>query len=303
MHSVMYNVLTYGVKIANVKGIFKLNRDELEEFIKEKRKEKVLLPSEKVHKKYAISCKKVCENNCYKISSLEKKSKKKVLYIHGGGYVLEADSLEWGMAYSIVKETNATVYFPRYPLAPEHNCTEAFDMLTEIYVNLLRTTLPENIIIIGDSAGGGIALSFAMEIKKKEYPQPSNIILISPVMELSSKSPGNEDYVDYLEKRDPMISLEALDIICDWWRGEYDKTDYHVSPRFGDITGLAPITIFSSKSEVLNVFVKMFLKDAKSQGVEVEYHEKKDMIHCWVLSPIKESLDDRERVFELIRGW
>lgn len=303
MHSLKYNVLKCGVKIANVKGLFKLKEDELRAFAEEKRKGKVLLPSKKMCKKFAITSRKVGGNTCYKIASLEKKSKKKVLYIHGGGYILEADSLEWGMAYDIVKETKATVYFPRYPLAPEHNCLETFDMLNEIYTNIVKSTEAENVTIIGDSAGGGIALSLAMEIKKRGLPQPANIILISPVMELSSKAVGKEDHIEYLEKQDPMISLEGLDIICDWWRGDLDKSDYRVSPRFGDIKDLAPITIFSSKDEVLNVFVKLFMQDAKKQGIEVELHEKKEMIHCWVLSPFKEAMEERERVMELIRGW
>ena len=110
---------------------------------------------------FTIDITQVCGRNVYAISPKGKKSGKYVLFLHGGGYINNIFYQHWKFIAQIIRETNCTFIVPDYPLAPAVNYKEAFAMLDAIYSALLSTTNAANIILMGDSAGGGLALAFA----------------------------------------------------------------------------------------------------------------------------------------------
>ena len=85
-------------------------------------------------------------------------SDKYILYLHGGAYVMEATYKHWQFLEEIVDRTGMTLVLPDYPLTPRNTYKEAFDMIEPIYIDLIDKVGKEKVILMGDSAGGGMAL-------------------------------------------------------------------------------------------------------------------------------------------------
>jgi len=105
---------------------------------------------------------------------------KKILYLHGGGYVLSGGPAQFAFVEYLMQQTGAEVWFPEYPLAPEHSCMDALRMTTELYRLMLKESPAEEIVVMGDSAGGGLSLTSTMYFRENKLPLPNNLILISP---------------------------------------------------------------------------------------------------------------------------
>lgn len=148
-----------------------------------------------------------------------------ILYLHGGAYINDASVYQWKFCDKIVQETNAEVIFPIYPLAPNHTWAETYDLLTEVYQDILNDT-DAPVIIMGDSAGGGLAVSFCEYLSEMNLEQPDKMILLSPWMDVSMSNPAAADY----EASDPMLSAYGLIEMGKCWAGELELTDYRVSP-------------------------------------------------------------------------
>jgi acetyl esterase/lipase len=93
---------------------------------------------------------------------------------------------------------------------------------------------------MGDSAGGGFALALAQALLEKELPQPGNIILISPWLDITMTNPE----IPAFEEKDPMLAVYGLAEIGKVYAGNTDPGHYMLSPINGPVVGLAPITLF-----------------------------------------------------------
>ena len=100
-----------------------------------------------------------------------------VIYLHGGIYVNEIKLPHIIFCDKLAKEINATVFTPIYPLAPNHTYEETYEIVEKLYDYLLTMNKP--IIIMGDSAGGGLSATFCEYLAAKDMPQPQNLILLS----------------------------------------------------------------------------------------------------------------------------
>ena len=104
----------------------------------------------------------------------DKKSKNTILFMHGGAYVNEINYQHFLYCYLLSKKLDAYVLAPVYPLAPLHDVNESIEKITELYKSLID--LNTNLILMGDSAGGGFILSFSQYIKTINLTQPDHII-------------------------------------------------------------------------------------------------------------------------------
>ena len=90
-----------------------------------------------------------------------------ILYFHGGSYMAEIAQEHWSFLEKIINNTGATVILPDYPLSPKHNYKDVFDMVVPLYNEIVSKINLENFVVMGDSAGGGLAL--ALEEKMQTY--------------------------------------------------------------------------------------------------------------------------------------
>ena len=103
-----------------------------------------------------------------------------ILYFHGGAYVAEATERHWDFIENMVKDTGATVVLPDYPLTPKYNYKDVFKMVIPLYKEIIDRVDSNNLILMGDSAGGGLGLALEEKISEELLPLPTKTILISP---------------------------------------------------------------------------------------------------------------------------
>jgi acetyl esterase/lipase len=206
-------------------------------------------------------------------------SKKHILFLHGGGFVYEIISFHWKFLAKLAGELNCTITIPIYHLAPKHQYQEAFDLLLPVYQELTARVSPKDMVLMGDSAGGGMALALALLLKEKKLPQPANIILISPHIDIAL----NDPLIQEIEKYDPILAAPGGREVGRMWAGAADPKNYLVSPIYGVHEGLGKISIFIGTHDILMPDCRRFKKIAAEKGIALNYYEYPNMIHDWPL--------------------
>ena len=218
-----------------------------------------------------------------------------ILYLHGGAYINDANSNYFKVCDKLAQKMNAEVIFPIYPLAPNHTWEETFSLLTDIYEDKLNNSeIP--VIIMGDSAGGGLSVAFCEYLAELGLSQPDKMILFSPWMDISMSNPEAADY----EAVDPMLSAYGLVEMGKCWAGDLDIKDYKVSPIFGDISSLQNVYLFVGTREIFYPDVTEFYEMLKEQGVSSELYIGEGMNHVYTLYPIPEAEEALEQVCEIL---
>jgi len=201
-----------------------------------------------------------------------------VLYLHGGAYVNDASNMYFKFCDRLAQQVNAQVVFPIYPLAPNHTWEETFTLLTEIYQGRLNeASVP--VIVMGDSAGGGLSVAFCEYLTEIGLLQPDKIILFSPWMDVSMSNAEAAAYED----SDPMLSAYGLVEMGRYWAGELDLKDYRVSPIFGDISVLKNVSLFVGTREIFYPDVTSFYNLLQEQGVASRLYIGEGMNHVYPL--------------------
>lgn len=203
-----------------------------------------------------------------------------ILYIHGGAYVNELNYQHLLYCLKLSRKLDAYVLLPVYPLAPLHKAGETFELFVPLYEKL---RLRDNLTLMGDSAGGGFALSFAQYLKTIGLPQPNRIITFSPWVDISMGNPP------YDSENDPILGEIGLKEIGKSWAGNFDVNDYHVSPIYGDNKGLAKTLIFAGTNEIFYKDIKKYVEKLKEDEVNVKFIEGDGLFHIYPLFPMPEA--------------
>lgn len=214
-----------------------------------------------------------------------------ILFIHGGAYINELNYQHLLYCSLLSRKLNAHVLAPVYPLAPEHNASEAYDVITDLYRRVISR---DNLTLMGDSAGGGFVFSFCQYLKTVGLPQPKRIIAFSPWVDISM---GNSPYDS---KNDPILGETGLREIGRSWAGDLDPCDYRVSPLFGDNSGLADTLIFAGTGEIFYKDIEKYVENLKKDGVNVKFVTGNGLFHIYPLFPIPEAIGAFKEIEEII---
>lgn len=205
----------------------------------------------------------------------------KLLYLHGGAYVLDLQAVQWNLLKGLLDRVDAEIIAPIYPLGPEAGWRETMVAVRDHYLSLIEVYGADNVIVTGDSAGGGIALLLAQALRDEGKPQPRALVLFSPCLDLSGSGPDQPE----LEKRDPALSLRLVQEIAPMWAKDVPANDPRVSPLFADQSGLPPTIVFSGDREILD-------SDAlrlKARNPAIDHRHYAEMMHVWPVSPLREA--------------
>ncbi len=216
-----------------------------------------------------------------------------VIYLHGGIYVNEIRLPHISFCDRLAKKVNATVFAPIYPLAPNHTYEETYEIVDKLYEQLLTLNIP--IIIMGDSAGGGLSAAFCEHLATNDIAQPQNLILISPWLDVSMS--GDYDTVEF----DPMLGVDGLREMGETWAGDLDPKDYRVSPLFGDVSKLPKTTLFVGTHEIFYPDVIKYYDKLKDNGIDAELNIGEEMTHVYPIYPlVPESKEAFKHIVEII---
>ncbi len=201
-----------------------------------------------------------------------------LLYMHGSAYVNEALSLHWDIAEQLIDRTGATLVMPFYPLAPEHDWQPAYALMNTVLDQLVAEVGAGQVVIAGDSAGGGMALSLVQQRRDAEESLPAALVLFSPWLDVTLSDPAQPA----LDEGDPILSLESLRISGAWWAGNLAPTDPRISPLFGSLEGLPRMAVFTGTNDLLYPDATRLAERAEDAGVDLTLYEYPNMFHVWM---------------------
>jgi epsilon-lactone hydrolase len=200
-----------------------------------------------------------------------------VFYIHGGGFVAGSILSHKDLASRVAKACRAKTLLFNYRLAPEHpfpaGLTDVRNIYEQVWEKYGRNS---SISIVGDSAGGGLALSLLSELIKSPHMLPAATVLLSPWIDLNGQ---HKSYIENKEK-DPMLKSDMLKKIAALYADE-DLSNPLVSPIHNDFTGTTPVLIQVGENEILLDDSKILAQKLKSCGAISELEIWPDMFHVW----------------------
>jgi acetyl esterase/lipase len=298
MESIQSKLLKTVLRIVRLNKMWKLTGNELLKYIEKKQLSESHEPPIKIQKDFNISKEEINGHFYYVMKPLNNVGQKHIFYLHGGGCVYEITSLHWEFLGKLISSLQCTITVPIYPLAPKHQYQEVFDMIIPIYQQISSEVKPEDTVVMGDSSGGGMSFALAQLIKEKGLPQPGNIILISPVLDMSFTNPE----ILEVEKLDPVSAVPALIDIVKWYAGEKGSKHYLVSPIYGNFEGLGKISLFIGTHDILYPDAKKFKGMSGEKGVKIGYYEYPSMIHIWPLFFFPESRKATKQIIEIVKS-
>lgn len=214
-----------------------------------------------------------------------------VLFFHGGGYVAGSPQSHRLLTTRIAKEAEAVLYSMNYRLAPEHPYPAALEDAWRAYWGLLlQGVAPEQIVVGGDSAGGGLTIALLLALREAYLPLPAGAFCLSPFFDLSCETAARQvrqhaefggDEANEEQALDDYINLNLLRCSGHAYLGGIDASHPYVSPLFAALDGLPPLLIQAGSTEVLAGDAICFAERARAAGVDVHLTLADHMIHVY----------------------
>ena len=213
----------------------------------------------------------------------EQLSKKVILYFHGGAYVAEATTLHWDFLEKLANDTKSTIVMPDYPLTPKYTYKDVFNMVEPLYKEIISKVDVKNLVMMGDSAGGGITLALAEKISQNNIQLPSKTILISPWLNVTLTN----EKIKEVQKNDKDLNKEKLLIAgISYARDEEGMKSYLVNPINGPLSKLKNVIIYTGKYDILNPDTHLLQEKAKKEGIDIQIKEYEQAPHIWIINNI-----------------
>src|SRR5436309_3436483 len=204
-----------------------------------------------------------------------------LLYLHGGGYFgCSAETHRPVTTFFALQ--GFRVFAPDYRLAPENRFPAAVEDAVAFYRGLLSAGYsPQNIVVAGESAGGGLSLSLMLALRAAGVPLPAAAALFSPWTDLAATG----ESIRTNANRCAMFSGTDIAPTARYYLGDTDPRNPLASPRYADLAGLPPLLIHVGEDEVLRDDATRLAERARAAGVPVELKIWPVVPHVWQLAP------------------
>lgn len=231
------------------------------------------------------------------ISNENNPQPKIIYYIHGGGFTSSSTKERMRFIQKMVKDIHFNVFSIDYRLAPEFTQPSALLDCVDGYNFLLKSYKPENIVIVGESAGGNLAIVLTMYLRDHKLPLPKAVYANSAPSQFSDIT---ESFQRFSLKSDFVVITTIVPNIEGIYFKKEEIKDPYVSPLYGDLKDLPPITLSASQCECLlddSIMLYGKLKAADNQATLLTYP---GLWHAFIMSPqnrkiLKEAYPDFER--------
>ena len=222
-------------------------------------------------------------------------SEKVILYLHGGGYITGSIEDHRMMCGLLANATETKVLIPEYRLAPEHPFPAALDDALKVYQWLLDQGYSStNMIIAGDSAGGGLSIATVLALKEKSGSLPAAVVCLSPWADLALTGQSHTTKA----KAEAILNKDVLHEWALCYTDESNLTNPLVSPIHGDFHGFPPLLIQVGSEEILLDDSTLLVEKAKSAGVHVTLKIWDGMWHVW--QALGDLIPENKKTFEEI---
>ncbi|MFZ3235714.1 MAG: alpha/beta hydrolase [Stellaceae bacterium] len=204
-----------------------------------------------------------------------------ILYLHGGGYVIGSPSLYRNLTWRLARAAAARLLAVDYRLAPEHPFPAAVDDAMTAYEWILAGGAdPRRLVVVGDSAGGGLAFALLLRCRDEaRLPLPAAVVALSPWTDLAltgASLAGNA-------VADPFLDANGIPPIAEYYLAGADPRHPYASPLYGDPTGLPPALLQVGGDEVLRDDATRMADRLRAAGCEVTLEVWPRMPHVWHL--------------------
>ena len=208
-------------------------------------------------------------------------SGKVLLYLHGGAYLVGSCRTHRQLVSHIARAAGVNALVPEYRLAPEHPFPAAIDDAVGIYRTLLDDGYDAgDILIAGDSAGGGLTMATLLSLRHAALPMPAAVVLLSPFLDITASG----ESATTRAAQDPWFDAKDVHIVADNYCGEgVDLRDPLVSPVFANVAGLPPTFIQVGDDEILLSDSTRLAENMQAAGLDVEIEVWPEMWHVFQL--------------------
>ena len=222
-----------------------------------------------------------------------------IFYLHGGGYCFGSSLTTHKVGLTkLAKQTGSVCYSVDYRLAPEHQYPAALDDALTAWKHIVSQNPNCNIILAGDSAGGGLSLALMMYLRDNNEQLPDGLVLFSPWTDLTC---SRETY-ETKAKFDPMFTTNMTKDSANIYVPEdVKKTDPYISPLYGNFTNLPRTLVLVGGNEILLDDSRHFAQKAKESGVDIEIDIWPSMFHDWWL--FGSFIPETKQVLDKVANW
>jgi epsilon-lactone hydrolase len=203
-----------------------------------------------------------------------------VVYYHGGGYVSGSPPDGYlPLAGAVALAAHARIHVVDYRLAPEHRFPAAFEDCLAAYRWTIghSGTDPQTVAVLGDSAGGNLAVAVAVAARDESLPLPSCVAVISPFADLTLSG----ESMELRKLADPYVTRELLQSMATEYLGGANPNDPRCSAVFADLHDLPPLLIQVGEDEILFDDAVRIRDAATAAGVDTTFQPWTHGIHVW----------------------
>lgn len=210
-----------------------------------------------------------------------------IFYIHGSNFWSNPSRYHYAFMRKAVNTLGCTMIVPVYPKAPAHTAVEIQKVLVDRYLYLIndREIPSENIVFMGDAAGGGLALALLQKLRYLALPMPRQAFLISPWLDITLGNPQ----IAEIQPDDSLLNVEKLAFKGEKYAGDLELTHPAVSPIYGDLSGLPKLTVFAGTREIFCADVMRLKVIAEENGLDIDVNIYKNQMHFFLALPIPEA--------------
>ncbi|QYZ78102.1 alpha/beta hydrolase [Methanofollis formosanus] len=213
------------------------------------------------------------------------------IYIHGGDWIF--NNAEYPMAYLFAQDLGLTVYSVDYRLAPEHPYPAPLDDCYAVYETLITEHGPAHVVVMGDSAGGNLALATMVRAHENDLPMPAALALLSPAVDLA----GGSDSLYTNDGLDPVLSRETLITGFTIYAAGHDHTDPLLSPLYANFSADYPPTlVVTGTRDLLLSECARLHQTMTHNGVDAELTVYEGMWHVFEGSTVPEAAAARQEI-------
>lgn len=210
-----------------------------------------------------------------------------IVYLHGGAYLHGLNPLHFKFCYGISKALKLPVTLLDYPLLPDEDHQRAYEKVLH-YISKL-----DEYYLIGDSAGGGLALGCLLYNQLNSKVIPKKTVLISPWVDVTMSNPEMDVYDDI----DFILDRATLKELGELWAHHKPADHYLVSPIYGPVKDLRNVFVISGSNELFTPDLRLL--GSKLNNFTSKYLEGKNMFHDYPLF-FKMGIPEADKAFDQI---